>query len=60
MNKLKDIYKTLSTPLPPKEAKEFHEGVTKPMFAVAFGICIFAVLMDYSLQLVDAIDWLTR
>ena len=35
---------------------KFHEEVTKPMFAVAFGICIFCVLVDYSFQLIDAID----
>jgi hypothetical protein len=59
MKKLKDIYRILTLPLPPKEAKMFHEGVAKPMFAVAFGIATFAILMDYTMQMVEAIDWLT-
>ena len=60
MKKLKSIFKTLTTPLPPKCAKEFHEGFTKPMIAFAGGICIFAILLDYSFQLVEAIDILAR
>ena len=60
MKKLKSIFKTLTTPLPPKYAKEFHEGFTMPLFGVAFGICIFAVLLDYSFQLIEAIDILAR
>jgi hypothetical protein len=54
-------------PPPPKGMEEerakamdsFHENVTKPIFALAFGLCFIAVVLDYTFQLIDAIDILT-
>ena len=42
-----------------KYNKEFLEQVFKPMFLAAFVTAMFAVLLDYSFQLIDAIDILT-
>ena len=38
---------------------EFLEKVFKPMFLAAFVTAMFAVLLDYSFQLINAIDILT-
>ena len=35
---------------------EFVEQVFKPMFLAAFVTAVFAILLDYSFQLIDAID----
>jgi hypothetical protein len=42
-----------------KAMKEFHQGFTIPMAAFAGGFMLFAVLLDYTFQLIDAIDILT-
>ena len=39
-----------------KQNKEFVEEVSKPLFAVAFGMCVFVVVVDYTFQLIEAID----
>ena len=39
--------------------KEFHEGFTVPMCGIAFGLMFFVVALDYTFQLLDAIDTLT-
>jgi hypothetical protein len=36
--------------------KQFKEEVFKPMFAVAFGTCLITVVLDYSFQLIEAIE----
>ena len=42
-----------------KAMESFHENLAKPMFAFAFGFCFIAVALDYTFQLLDAIDTLT-
>ncbi len=39
--------------------KAFRDEVFMPMITFAVGLCLFAVLLDYAFQMVDAIDWLT-
>ena len=36
--------------------KHFIEEVYKPMFAVAFGTGLITVILDYSFQLIEAIE----
>ena len=59
MKKIKDTYRILTTPLPAEAAEKFREEFAKPMFAFAFGICSFAIALDYTLQFVEAIDLIT-
>ena len=35
---------------------EFYSEVFKPMFFTAFTVAVFAALLDYSFQLIDAIE----
>ena len=39
--------------------KAFRDEVMMPMVKFAVGLMLFAVLMDYSFQLIETIDWLT-
>ena len=40
--------------------KHFNEEVFKPMFALAFGTCLITVILDYSFQLIEAIEVITQ
>jgi hypothetical protein len=59
MKKIKDTYRILTTPLPPKEAKQFHEQVAKPLIGTAFAFCFIVIVLDYTFQLIEAIDLIT-
>lgn len=39
-----------------EQHNEFMEVVAKPMVFTALSICVFCVLVDYSFQLIEAID----
>ena len=39
--------------------EEFHRGFVVPMCGIAFGLMFFVVALDYTFQLLDAIDTLT-
>ena len=39
--------------------KAFRDEVFMPMVTFAGTLMLFAVLLDYTFQLIDAIDWLT-
>ena len=39
--------------------KLFRDEVMMPMVTFAVTLMVFAVLLDYSSQLIEAIDWLT-
>ena len=40
--------------------KAFADEVMMPMVKFAVTLMVFAVLLDYSFQLIEAIDWLTK
>ena len=42
-------------PLPPEQAKKFHDEFTNPMVFTALSICVFVVLLDYTFQGLDAL-----
>ena len=39
--------------------KAFRDEVFMPMVTFAVTLLVFTVLLDYSFQLIEAIDWLT-
>jgi hypothetical protein len=39
--------------------KTFNEEVFMPTVKLAVGLMVFLVLIDYSFQLIEAIEWLT-
>ena len=39
--------------------KAFRDEVMMPMVTFAVGLMVFTIMLDYTFQLVEAIDWLT-